>query len=96
MAYTLTGLGAAYLATSAPDRARDALERAVKIATDKSLDPDVSGESRYRLAEALFATNGDRRRATLLARAALAELSKTPRLRALADEATAWLAAHAD
>ena len=96
MAYTLTSLGAAYLATGAAGNARAVLERAVAIASDQGLDPDVAGECRYRLAVALVATKGDRRRAKELARAGLAELNKAPKLRPLADEATAWLAAQGE
>jgi tetratricopeptide (TPR) repeat protein/predicted Ser/Thr protein kinase len=95
LAYTLTGLGAAYLATGAPERARPMLERAVAIVESKDLDPDVAGESRYRLAVALVATQGDAKRASALARAGLAELEKAPKLASLADEARAWIATHA-
>jgi tetratricopeptide (TPR) repeat protein len=96
LAYTLTGLGAAYLATDDPTRARTVLERAVAIAVAKELDPDVAGESRYRLAVALVETKGDMRRARELARAGIAELEKAPKLRPLANEATAWLSAHGE
>jgi serine/threonine protein kinase len=94
IAYTLTGLGAAYLATGNATGARDLLERAVAIASAKGLDPDVAGESRYRLAVAIVATKGDLVRARALARDGIAELRKAPKLHSLTDEATAWLAAH--
>ena len=92
MAYALNSLGASYLATGSAASARPVLERAVALASEKELDPDVAGESRYRLAVALTATNGDRRRARDLARDGIAQLKKAPKMHELTDEATAWLA----
>jgi tetratricopeptide (TPR) repeat protein len=90
-AYTLTGLGRAYVADGQAARAVPLLERAVNLAREKNLDPDVAGESQYRLAVALAATHGDPRRVMELAESGLAEMRKVKRLRKLAEEATEWI-----
>ena len=90
-AYTLTALWRAYVAEGDAARAVSLLERAVRLARDKSLDPDVAGESQYRLAVALARSGGDAARAVALAKAGLAEMRKVARMRKLADEAETWV-----
>jgi serine/threonine protein kinase/tetratricopeptide (TPR) repeat protein len=87
----LTGIGLAALAAGAPRRALPPLERAAALRGSGS-DPIDAARTRFALARALVAADGDRGRALALARAARAALAAAGRgqARALA-EVDRWL-----
>jgi tetratricopeptide (TPR) repeat protein len=88
--------GKAYLAAGQPAKARDVLEKGLSLASGHAFYPRWVPDIRFRLAQALVATQGDRKRAYELTHAAREELLKLPEEKALLDELTAWEATALD
>jgi tetratricopeptide (TPR) repeat protein len=80
VAYPLVGLGEDLIGL---DRAADALpvlERATKIAEAHGLDPETMGECHFHLARAVWKVTKDRARAGALAKKAVEDYGRSPRL----------------
>jgi hypothetical protein len=91
LAYPLTGLGRALLALGRPSEARAPLERALALRNGREADPALLAETRFALAQALWAS-GEHRRAVDLATTARQEYAKTSTGARDADKVAAWLA----
>ena len=74
--YGLMDLGRIKLAAGATREARDDLERSIAIL--EKLDAELTAEAEFALAQAMWATPGDRRRAIDRARHARAQLAGKP------------------
>ncbi len=85
--------GEAYLADGQPTKARRVLERGLALASGHAFLPRWIPDLRFRLAQALIATEGDERRAGELVHAARADLERLPEEKPLLDELNAWAAA---
>jgi tetratricopeptide (TPR) repeat protein len=92
-AYPLTGLGRALLALGRPAEARPPLERALRLRERHDPEPALLAETRFALAQALWAT-GEHRRAVNLATTARQEFAKAPTGERAGKEVAAWLTDH--
>jgi tetratricopeptide (TPR) repeat protein len=89
-AYPLVGVGEDLVGLGQADKALPILERAARIAETNGLDPETMGECHYHLARAVWLTSHDAGRATALARKAVADYERSPRLAARARVAEAF------
>jgi tetratricopeptide (TPR) repeat protein len=87
--YGLMDLGRLKLAAGAPREARDLLERAVAILEKR--DVEVSAEAEFALAQAMWTSPADRRRALDLARHARTQLAGKPSTDRKRRALEAWL-----
>lgn len=92
LAVLLTHLAQCDLDRRRPGDALDALERAVRIGTERQLAPTKLATAKFELARVLVATGGDAKRAHTLASEALAVFEHAEMTRAA--EVKAWLAAN--
>ena len=90
-AAALSGLGRVALAESDPAAARSHLESALPLAEKGNAPPSDLAEMRFALARAIDQSGGDRRRATGLARQALATFEALPGEARAAGSVRAWL-----
>ena len=67
------------------------LQRSLRLREGKDLDRGLLGESRWYLAQALWQSGGDRRRAVSLARAALEDYQADDRPQKDVDTLAAWV-----
>jgi hypothetical protein len=93
LAYPLTGLGRALVALGRPAEARPPLERALRLRDGHEPDPTLVAETRFALAQALWAT-GEHRRAVELAKTARQAYAKAPTGERAGKDVAAWLAGH--
>jgi hypothetical protein len=91
LAYPLTGLGRALVALGQPAEARPPLERALRLREAHDPNLTVRAETRFALAQALWAT-GEHRRAVDLATTSRQEYAKDPTGDRAGKAVTAWLA----
>jgi len=90
--YGLMDLGRLKLAAGATREARDHLERSVALL--EKLNPELSGEAEFALAQAMWATPADRRRAVERARHAQTQLAGKPSTDRTRQALEAWLHEH--
>ncbi|HVE82646.1 MAG TPA: serine/threonine-protein kinase [Myxococcales bacterium] len=96
LANDLTGLGQTYLSMGKPELALAPLERALRLRESTAgAYPDKLAETRFALARALWATDGDRRRSVQLATSAR-DIYSDPALNNPGgrDEVVAWMVKH--
>jgi hypothetical protein len=93
LAYPLTGLGRALTALGQPADARPPLERALRLREAHDPNLTVRAETRFALAQALWAT-GDHRRAVDLAKTARQEYANASTEERAGKAVTAWLSSH--
>jgi tetratricopeptide (TPR) repeat protein len=93
LAYPLTGTGRALLALGRAKEAVAPLQRALRIREVHDPDPVERGETRFALAQALWAV-GDHHRARATALAAREEYAQAPAGKHLAETVAAWLSSH--
>jgi tetratricopeptide (TPR) repeat protein len=93
LAYPLTGLGRALVALGRPAEARPPLERALRLRDGHEPDLTLVAETRFALAQALWAT-GEHRRAVELAKTARQAYAKAPTGERAGKDVAAWLAGH--
>jgi eukaryotic-like serine/threonine-protein kinase len=93
LAYALHGRGSSYLDLHQPTRAVADLERAYRLRSRPDVDPQLEADSGYMLAQALWESRLDRRRAVALAREAAAIYRRLGDLDG-ARQIDAWAAAH--
>jgi tetratricopeptide (TPR) repeat protein len=92
LGYPLTGTGRALLALGRAGDARAPLERALRIREASEPDPEQRAETRFALAQTLWAT-GDRARAAALADQARREYTDASKPKSVA-EIDRWMAGH--
>ena len=90
MAYPLVGLGEDLLGLGQAAKALPILERATRIAEANALDPETMGECHFHLARAVWLAGGDGSRAAALARKAVGDYARSPRLASRAQVAKAF------
>jgi tetratricopeptide (TPR) repeat protein len=90
MAYPLVGLGEDLIGLGQPAKALPILERATRIAEANGLDPETMGECHFHLARAVWLAARDAVRAAALARKAVADYERSPRLHGRARAAEAF------
>jgi tetratricopeptide (TPR) repeat protein len=93
LAYALTGIGISNLAEGPPASAIPPLERAFRIRETQETDPAKRAETSFALARALWDSDGDRRRAHVLAEGARAGYARATSKKKMT-EVESWLRAH--
>ncbi|MDQ3340050.1 MAG: serine/threonine-protein kinase [Myxococcota bacterium] len=94
LASAIRGIGRGHLAAKAWPEAIDAFEQALAIWAKHGIEGAQQAETRLQLAQALWDSGRDRKRAIELATAAHAAYAKMPGQTEATKEAAAWLAAH--
>jgi serine/threonine-protein kinase len=79
-AYPLVGLGEDLIGLGKPAEALPLLERATRLAENNALDPETIGECHFHLARAVWLASKDAERSAALARKAVADYQRSPRL----------------
>ena len=92
LGYPLTTIGLGYVEGGEPDLAIPYLERALRIRLSNDPGGDLC-ETRFVLAQALWASGQDRRRALALAELARADYHQSPRHKAKSDGVDRWIEA---
>ena len=90
LSYPLTGLGLALLGEEHAGEAIAPLEEAVAVRVERTVRPDLLGESRFSLARALWSRPQERKRALTLAREARDDYAKSTRDPQAVAQIDAW------
>jgi hypothetical protein len=93
ISYAETGLGLAYLGEEQPAAAVAPLESALRTRMEKHSAPELTGETRFALARALWARPAARQRARELAQQARADYQQVKVAVDIAAKIAAWLRA---